>query len=573
MDPVTAPSTAPQWILHPRRDSDAARALARELGAPLAAGHALVNRGVDSLDAARRFLTPTLDDLHDPFSLMDLDRAVARILEAIGRGERIMVHGDYDVDGITSTYLLYAALTDLGGRVECRIPHRTRDGYGLTVASIEEARRRGCSLVVTVDCGITAVEAVAFASRLGIDTVVTDHHEPPAELPAAAAVVNPHRPGCAYPFKPLAGVGVTFKLVEALMRGRGGLSRAGSYLDVVAIGTIADVVPLVGENRVLARLGLDRLNPAAHLGLRALIEVAGIGGKRITSGEIAFVLAPRINAAGRMGNAEQGLRLLLSRDAGEARVCAESLEEDNQLRREYDEQALEEAARQVEIELGWPDCSSILLWSEDWHPGVIGIVASRLVERYQRPTVLVSLRGERGRGSGRSLPGLDLNRMLGHCQDLLEAYGGHAFAAGLTVARERLPELRARFETLVRERISPEDCVPRLAIDAEVRLSECDLELIDWIERLSPHGLGNPEPVFVARGVATEAVTAVGGGKHLRMTVRDATGRAAAIGFGLGDQVAAVAAAGRCDLAFVPSRNEWMGEPRIQLKLKGVRAA
>jgi len=561
----------PQWTLNGRRDAELARALAAELNAPLPVGEALINRGVVEPEAARRFLEPTLEDLHDPFLLRDLDRGVARLQAAIERGEKVLVHGDYDVDGITSTFLLYSVLRDLGARVEYRIPHRTRDGYGLSLDAIDEAHRRGCTLVVTVDCGITAVQSVARARELGIDTVITDHHEPPATLPDAVALVNPHCAGCEYPFKSLAGVGVTFKVAEALLRGRGGLERARQLLDVVALGTIADVVPLVGENRVLARLGLELLNRGERLGLRALTEAAGLSGKRITSGQIAFVLAPRINAAGRMGNPEQGVRLLLSRDASEAQDIAASLEDDNLRRRRYDEGALIEAAERVERDLDWPRCSSILLWSDEWHPGVIGIVASRLVERFQRPTVLVAMDGERGRGSGRSLPGLDLNRLLHDCGDLLEAYGGHAFAAGLTVRRERLPELRARFETLVRDRLTPDDCVPRLVLDGELSLADCSYELVEWLERMSPHGLDNPEPMFRTKDVTIDSATSVGGGKHLKLTVRDRTGRADAIGFGLGDQAAAVARAGRCDLAYVPTRNDWQGESRIQLKVKGVK--
>jgi single-stranded-DNA-specific exonuclease len=568
---MTATLPVPQWTLHPRRNLDRAQRLAAALDAPLPAAHALVNRGFDSEDAVRRFLEPRLEDLHDPFTLLDLDRAAERIGWAILRGESILIHGDYDVDGITSTYMLYCVLRDLGASVDYRIPHRTKDGYGLSIAAIDEAHRRGARLVITVDCGISALDAVERAHQHGIDVVITDHHEPPEVLPRAAAIVNPHRTGCGYPFKSLAGVGVTFKLVEAMLRGRGGLERAGEYLDVVAIGTIADVVPLVGENRILARFGLDRLNREARLGLRSLIEVAGLGGKIISSGQIAFQLAPRINAAGRMGNAEQGLRLLLAREEGEAKALAESLEEDNQLRRLKDEEALSQAMDMVERELSWPECSSILLWSEHWHPGVIGIVASRLVERFYRPTVLVALDGDRGRGSGRSLAGLDLNRLLGSCHDLLDTYGGHAFAAGLSVQRARLPELRERLERLVRERLSPEDCVPRLLVDDDVALADCKLGVVEWLERMSPHGLGNPEPVFMATGVVVESAQAVGGGKHLRLSVRDATGSAQAIGFGLGDQVARVSQGRRCDLAFVPCRNEWMGETRIQLRVKGVR--
>ncbi len=564
-------TASPQWVLHPNHSPEAAAALARVLGAPIALAHALVNRGVGREDRARRFLDPVLEDLHDPAEMRDLEVAAVRILAAVEAGEKLLVQGDYDVDGITSTFLLYSALEELGARVEYRIPHRIKDGYGLTVEAIDEARRRGCSLVVTVDCGITATEAIAYARTLGIDTVVTDHHEPPALLPDAVAIVNPLRPGCPYPFKSLAGVGVTFKLVERLLRGRGGLDRARSYLDVVALGTIADVVPLVGENRVLARLGLDRLNQEPRLGVRALIAVSALKGKRITSGHVAFVLAPRINAAGRMGNAEQGLRLLLARDPEEADTIARSLEEDNLQRRKHDEKVLAEAIRKVQDEVAYPDCSSILLWSDTWHPGVIGIVASRLVERFQRPTVLVAIDGERGRGSGRSLPGLDLTRLLDGCSDLLLAHGGHAFAAGLSVRRERLPELRERLEKLVREQYRPDQFVQRVEIDAEVRAADCDMELVEWLERMAPHGLDNPEPLFRMTDARMEKVQEVGGGKHVRLVARDDSGEVEAIGFGMGERASALKRAGRADLAFVPTRNEWSGESRVQLKLKGVR--
>lgn len=562
---------APEWVMHPRHDPDLALRLAGELGAPVAVAHALIHRGVDSERAAQRFLAPTLEDLHDPNALLDLDLALRRIELALWSGERILVHGDYDVDGITSTFLLCAVLRELGGRVECHIPHRTRDGYGLSETGIEQAQRRGCSLIVTVDCGITAIAAVERASALGIDTVITDHHEPPAVLPQAVAIVNPRRPGCAYPFKSLAGVGVTFKLVQALLQGRGGLERAREYLDVVALGTIADVVPLTGENRVLALHGLARLNAAPRPGLRALAQVAELRG-RITSREVAYVLAPRINAAGRMGNAEQGLRLLLAREAGEALACAESLQEDNDLRRKKDEEVLADAVRRVESEVDLPNCPALVLWSGDWHPGVIGIVASRLAERFQRPTVLVALDGESGRGSGRSVPGLDLTAVLAHCDDLLEGWGGHALAAGFSVRRERLPEFRARVERRVRESLPPGAFTPRVVVDADVALHDCSLETVDWLDRLSPYGLDNAEPLFRSVGLVVEKASAIGGGKHLRATLRDGTGRAEAVGFGLGGLAAELPRGTRCQAVFVPTRNEWQGETRLQLKLKGVRA-
>jgi single-stranded-DNA-specific exonuclease len=558
-------------VLHPGFDSERADRLARELGAPLPVAHAMVNRGILNLTRARTFLDPALEDLHDPMELMDVERAIARIEQAIANDEGILVHGDYDVDGITSTFMIYSVLAELGARVEYRIPHRTLDGYGLSEAAVEVARRRGHGLIVTVDCGVTAVGPVALARAAGIDTVITDHHEPPRVLPDAAAIVNPHREGCAYPFKSLAGVGVTFKVIQALLRSRGGIERARDYLDVVALGTIADVVPLVGENRVLARLGLDRLNRTDRAGLRALARVAGLEGRDITGGQVAFVLAPRLNAAGRMGNAEQGVRLLLARDPREAADLAQSLEEDNLLRRRYDEEALNEAARRVEQELGWPNCASILMWSDDWHPGVIGIVASRLVERFQRPALLIAMDGERGRGSGRSVAGLDLHRILDDCADLLIAHGGHAFAAGLSVERSQLPALAERFDALVRERVHPDTIVSRLEYDDDLHLGQCDLALVEWLDRLSPYGLDNPEPVFRARDLAIDQVSAVGSGRHLKLRLRDATGTAEAIGFNMGDRMKQIGSSGRCDVAFVPARNEWMGQTRIQLKLKGVR--
>lgn len=486
------------------------------------------------------------------------------------------------MDGITSTFLLHAVLTELGGRAEPYIPPRRLDNFGLSKAGIQKARHLGCSLIVTVDCGITAVTAVESANALGIDTVITDHHELPAVLPPAIAIVNPRRPGCGYPFKALAGVGVTFKLAQALLMGRGGLDRARDFLDVVALGTIADVVPLTGENRVLARLGLERLNVALRPGLRALMEVAKAEGRRVTSREVAFVLGPRINAAGRMGNAEQGLRLLMARDAAEASAVADSLEEDNRSRRVLDEKVLAEAVPLVQSELDWPNCAAIVLWSDEWHPGVIGIVASRLVERFQRPTILVTFFGEHdpgdpcdrlGRGSCRSLPGIDLNAVLGRCDDLLESWGGHALAAGFSVRRDRLPEFRARIDSLVREHAPPGAFTPRIVVDAEVVLRDCVLETVDWLDRLSPHGLDNPEPVFQASGLVVDSAGTVGGGKHLRAVFRDGTGRAEAVGFGLGALAPELARGTKCEAAFVPTRNEWQGETRVQLKLKGVRVA
>lgn len=568
---MSAAAASPAWVPAAAADPEVARAIAAALDAPLALAQVLVHRGIRDAEAARHFLSPSLDDLHEPLALRDLDRARDRIERAIAARERVLVQGDYDVDGITSTFLLVTTLRALGGLAAPRIPHRTRDGYGLNVAAVDAAARAGVGLIVTVDCGITAVEAVAHARTLGIDVVVTDHHEPGPVLPDAVAVVNPIRPGCDYPFNSLAGVGVTFKLAQALHAARGEADRALEALDLVALGTIADVVPLVGENRILARHGLERLASTARPGLRALIEVAGIGEKRLTDMHVAFFLAPRLNAAGRMGHAEQALRLLFARDAAEARDLALQLENENHKRRRYDEAAAREASERVVHELGWPQRASLVLGAEAWHPGVVGIVASRLVERFQRPALLVALEGEIGRGSGRSTGGIDLTELLAACDDLLLTWGGHAAAAGFTLRRERLPELRDRVEAWVAERLDPARCVPRLVLDGEVALADCTLGLVDWLDRLAPFGLGNPEPLFEVRGAGVESVSRVGDGRHLKLQLAGPSGPVDAIAFGHGDRAASLRRGDRCDLAVVPARNEWMGQTRLQLRVKGIR--
>jgi single-stranded-DNA-specific exonuclease len=546
--------------------------LARQLEAPSVIGQVLWNRGLTDLAAARRFIEPRLEDLHSPLALLGMDAAVARVERALARGERILVHGDYDVDGLTATYLLVTALRRWGGDVRAHVPHRLKDGYGIKTPAIEAAARDGVALIVTVDCGISAHEPLARAAELGIDVVVTDHHEPPPELPRAIAVVNPHQVGCRSPFKGLCGVGVAFKLAHALSAPRGGIAEIERFLDVVALGTVADAVPLSGENRVLVHHGLARLNRAERPGLEALIEVAGLAGKRVTAGHVGFQLAPRLNAAGRMGSAEDALELLMTDDPERARVLAQSLDEDNTKRRELDDQVEREAAERVESELGWPDCSSIVLWSTTWHAGVLGIVASRMVERFQRPAILLAVQEPWARGSGRSAGGLDLSRLLVDAADLLETYGGHAFAAGLSLAHDRLPALRERIEALARERLDLDACVPRLVIDADLPFASIDLELLEWLERLPPHGLDNPEPVFRAPVAKVDSMSTIGSGKHLKLWLRDPSGVGDAIGFGWGERAPEFVNGTSCSVAYLPQRNEWMGETNIQLKVRGLKA-
>ena len=581
MSPITS-----HWVLHPRHDAAKAAELAAALGAPLPIGHVLVNRGITNVDQAQDFLAPALESLHDPSEMKGIDAAAERILAAIAKGEKISVEGDYDVDGITSTFLLHSALLELGANVVFHIPHRIDEGYGLKDGGVRKAHEAGCTLLVTVDCGVTAVPEIALARSLGMDTVVTDHHEPPAKLPDAVAIVNPLQPGCGYPFKSLAGVGVAFKLVERLFRDRGGLEHTAKWLDVVALGTIADVVPLVGENRVLARLGLDRMNRQLRPGLRALAARAGLrepngSWKPVTATRVAFNLAPRLNAAGRMGDAADALQLLQAPDAVTAERIAHQLEARNDERRARSDQAQTLARRLYEDAVERGHCrSSIVLWSKEWHPGVVGIVATRLAEQEHKPTLLLTQTerpgangagaGSTWRGSGRSIPGVDLTKLLGECDDLLVGHGGHAFAAGLELVTENLEAFRARFDEL-----AARDCAegggPALLVDAEVTPSDCTLELVDWIERLAPHGLENGEPVFQWLGAEVQKASTVGQkAEHLRLELGERDARLQAIGFHMGQRVQ-VESGRTADLAFTPTRNEWNGETRVQLKLREVR--
>ncbi|MFN8588026.1 MAG: single-stranded-DNA-specific exonuclease RecJ [Candidatus Eisenbacteria bacterium] len=579
--------TMSHWVLHPRHDAAKAAELAAALGAPLPIGHVLVNRGIASLAQAQNFLSPQLENLHDPSEMLGIDAAAERIFAAIAKGEKISVEGDYDVDGITSTFLLHSALVELGADAVFHIPHRIDEGYGLKEGGVRRAHEQGCTLLVTVDCGVTAVPEIALARSLGMDTVVTDHHEPPAKLPDAVAIVNPLQPGCPYPFKSLAGVGVAFKLVERLFRDSGGLEHTAQWLDVVALGTIADVVPLVGENRVLARLGLERMNRQLRPGLRALAARAGLREtngslKPVTATRVAFNLAPRLNAAGRMGDAADALRLLQAPDAVTAERIASLLESRNEERRVKSDQAQALARRLYEDARERGLCgSSIVLWSKEWHPGVVGIVATRLAEQEHKPTLLLTQTERAGaapgveptwRGSGRSIPGVDLTRLLGECDDLLLGHGGHAFAAGLELATANLEAFRRRFDEL-----AARDCAasggPALLVDAEVTPSDCTLDLVDWIERLAPHGLENGEPVFQWLGAEVQRASTVGQkAEHLRLELGERDVRLQAIGFHMGHQLR-VDSGRTADLAFTPTRNDWNGETRVQLKLREIRLA
>jgi len=567
------PSTPKTWILKQPAAPELSARLAADLGVPETFARLLANRGFTSPEEVHSFLLPSMEELLDAFLMRDMDLAVDRILQAVGARESILVYGDYDVDGITSTSVLTAALRQMGAKVDFFIPDRIRDGHGFSDRGVDIARKRRIRLVITTDCGITATREVRLAREHGIEVIVTDHHEPLGELPGAVAVLNPKRKDCPYPFKELAGVGVVFKLVQGLAARRPDALPPDfvlRHLDLVALGTIADAVPLVGENRIFAKVGLERLYQSDKPGITALKEVAGLHSRRVESNHVAHILAPRINTAARLGNAESGVRLLLSTDPREAASIAESLEEDNANRKRIDESTLEDALQQLHDR--GPDLpSAIVLWSDRWHPGVLGIVASKLVERFHRPTVLIASDGDEGKGSARSIPGFDVCMALQECKGSLIGFGGHSYAAGLTIRTESLDPFRERLCAVVSARVQPDDFIPKLTIDGPIDLEHLNEDLVVALDRLAPFGIGNAEPLFVANDVKLSTPPVVSR-NHLKLTIRQNGRDLDCIGFGMGHMAGAIAQnGGKLSVAFVPTINVWQNRSRLQLKLRDIQ--
>ena len=567
------PVTERRWVQrHPSTDYSAVSEYADQLGVSALVARLLIGRQF-SLDSARKFLTVRLADLPDPFSLPDMEIAVKRLHAAIENQEKIAVHGDYDVDGITGTVLLTAVLRALGASVEYHIPLRLRDGYGLSAAAIEAAAARGVAVVVSVDCGVSAHEEAGLARRLGVDLIVTDHHQPPAQLPEAVAVINPQRAESGFPFPALAGVGVAFFLLVAL---RKTLREAGwfkqraepdlrDYLDLVALGTIADLVPLQGVNRAMTSYGLQIIEHGPRIGIRALKQVAAV--KHVSSGVVGFQLAPRLNAAGRIEDAALGVELLLEEDMVQALHTARYLDQCNRARQELEKQTLREAETAVAA-LSDEFTHTIVLADEGWHPGVIGIVASRLVERYHRPTVLIALDGENGKGSARSIMGYHLYRGLQACTEHLTSFGGHAMAAGMSLDRGALPAFASALEAHARAELDAEELLPSISHDGSVLLEEIDLATLSQIAGMAPFGMDNPEPLLLVEAVRAMRVQELKGG-HLRFTVCQGAFSHPAIAFGMAARQEEFR--GEVDLLVAPQINHYRGRGSVQLRVKDVR--
>jgi single-stranded-DNA-specific exonuclease len=558
----------PRWILTRPPDPGATAVLADAISVPRTLAALLAQRGFDDPDAARRFLRPALEGLADPYQLAGMDAAVDAVARAVRAGGPILIHGDYDVDGQCGSALLTRALRTTGARVEPFVPHRMRDGYDFGPAGLAVARELGARLIITCDCGITALEATQRACDVGIEVIVTDHHLPGPSLPAATAVVDPQRPDDRSGLTALCGAGIAFKLVQALVEPLGLPAHLPLHLlDYVALATVADVVPLVGENRILVRHGLKLLNRSRWPGLRALVAAAGLAGQEIRASHVGFILGPRLNAAGRIGDAGEGLRLLLEDDGAEAERQARQLEVLNTERQDLDQRTLTQALEQIEREVRLDRAPVLVLASDEWHPGVVGIVASRVVERFGRPTFLIGLDGEVGKGSGRSISGFDLNAALRDCADLLERFGGHRMAAGLTVRRDRLEAFRERFTAVAGRTLDPATLGPEQRVDLEITLDEATLDLERLCRHLEPCGMGNPAPVFLTRGAELLNWQFVGvTGGHLRGYLRDARGGLSAIGFQFADRVGWLGDQ-RVDAAFRLDRTDYNGQVQLQAKL------
>lgn len=582
------------YVFGDRERDEGIREMADALGVSPLFAVLLYNRGYTTAEAARRFMRFEETDFHNPYLMADMDKAVDRILFAVENKEKIYIYGDYDVDGVTSVSMLYLYLTSLGAEVGIKIPKREGEGYGVSSAAVKAIAEQGVSLIITVDTGITANAEVEYASELGVDFVVTDHHECHGELPRACAVVNPHRPDCEYPFKELAGVGVVFKTVCACEMRRAqaagesaidGVRRVCTqYSDLVAVGTIADVMPLVDENRLVVSLGLSMLERGGgRAGLRALLDASGKKGedtshRKVTSGMIGFGIAPRINAAGRISDALIAVKLLLASEKAEVEAYAEELCEINRQRQVEENRIATEAYEMIESGVGADD-RVIILTSDRWQQGIIGIVSSRITERYGLPSILISFKdstGESeseqddGKGSGRSIKGLNLVEALNHCEDLLVKYGGHELAAGLTVKRGMVDKFRERINEYARERITDEMMSIRVEADCELQAADINMSFANELLRLEPFGIGNSSPQFIIRDAQVKRITYIGGGKHTKLVLTKDGMSFTAMYFGVGEGMLPVGEGELADALFNLDINDYRGVRSVQLILRDI---
>ncbi len=560
-----------KWILLSRNNrKEDILAVSRQYGLPPVIATILLNRGVQEVET---FIHPSAEQLPDPFLMKGMEPAAQRILQALDRGEHITVYGDYDVDGITSTAILVSFLKEHKAEVNYYIPDRLEEGYGMNRAAIDKIAALGTSLLITVDCGITAVDEVQYAKECGMDVIVTDHHECKEELPEAYCILNPKQPDCPYPFKKLAGVGVVFKLLQALTTQMKFHMKEliEEYIDIVAIGTVADVMPLVGENRAIVKKGLELLKYTMNRGVRTLMETAKIDTSGLTTGSIGFMIAPRINAAGRMGDPKCAVELLLSKDDRTARRYAEQLDEENRDRQATEISILEDALNIIAYNREMEDDYVLVLDHEGWHHGIIGIVASKISEKFNKPCILISTGDGMGKGSGRSIKGFNLFQALEECSGELVKFGGHELAAGLSVETERIDEFRKHINQYAKSVMNEADFVPKIYVDAELPIEYINMNTVERLMILEPYGMGNASPVFFARKLTVTYIRPLSDGKHMKLTLAKGDNYVEAVGFNMGAYLEKIKLQDMVDIVFNLDINVFRGERQVQVLLKDLR--
>ncbi|KAB3537276.1 single-stranded-DNA-specific exonuclease RecJ [Alkaliphilus pronyensis] len=555
-----------------RPDKNIVNNLMKELNISKTTAKLLFNRGVYEVEEARRFLEASLSDLYNPFLLKDMEKVVYRINEAIKNKESIWIYGDYDVDGVSSTALLIRYFNSINYTVNYYIPDRMEEGYGVNSEAIKEIVDKGGKLIITVDCGITSVNEVAYGNGLGIDIVITDHHQCQEELPPAYGIINPKQEDCTYPFKQLCGCGIALKLIQAMMPKEDFIKNASFYLDIVALATVADIVPLIDENRIIVKNGIKAMENSANAGIKALVEVCGLTGKKITGGHIGFMLAPRINAAGRIGNAKIGVDLLTSSNYDEALELAKFLDSENRERQNIEMEIFKQAEKQLFEDNQLHNRKFLVLYQEGWHQGVIGIVASRIVEKYYRPTIVLSVEDGVAKGSARSISGYNIFEALSSHKDMFIKFGGHEQAAGLSMEQAMLEEFKERINKQASETLTEEDFIREISFDEHLIYNEINEELMTQLQLLEPHGMGNPGPKFLYRNLEVFSIKGVGTeGKHLKAELSTADGKLNGIGFSLSYFTESIYPGDIVDVIFVPEYNSFNGHTNLQLNIKDIK--
>ncbi len=558
-----------KWLL---KEFDKSRVLeiSRTFGISPLTSIVLYNRGVREDEQIKKFLSKDLGTMYDPFLMRDMDKAVKRINAAKEAGERITIYGDYDVDGITAIAILYKYLSGLGIDVDYYVPDRMQEGYGVNRDALDKIKTRGSSLIITVDTGITAVEECEYATEIGLDVIVTDHHECKERIPDVYAAIDPKRKDCKYPFKSLAGVGVVFKLIQALDKNSSLFELMEDYADLMCLGTVADISPLVDENRVIVTEGLKRFKRTKNVGLKALIDVS-TNGKAITTSTIGYIIAPRINASGRLGCASRSVELFLTDDEENAMKLANSLCEENSLRQQTEQKMFKEALEYIEEHPEVKEDKIIVIPHENWHHGIVGIVSSKITEKFYKPSILFAIDGDEAKGSGRSVSGFNLFGALERCSDLLEKFGGHELAAGLTIKSSNIEEFRKKINEYSKDKISESMLVPTVMLDAAIKVPYITIDTVHDINRLQPFGVDNPTPAFAVRNIKIHKISVMSEGKHLRMTLLKEGKYLDAVGFGMGEYYHHLEEGDFIDVAFALDINDYKGFQNVQLILKDIK--